>query len=352
MIKLTFWVKKIGIVVIVLLFIFIVNILISTGFFRSIENKFDGIIVKKIELSGAEDITISNTDLFALISATNRAVYPPTKEEHGGLYLMDLKNENFTVKYLTADFSKSFAPHGIAMIKKDSSYKILTVNHTSEGHSIEVFKLVENQLSYIKTLTDKTMISPNDIVLIDEHKFYFTNDHKYTKGIGRFLEDYAGLSFSNVVYFDGENYHEVANGIAYANGINLDVKRNLLYVASPRKFLVKVYTRNNDGTLNFIEDIPCGTGVDNIELDMNGKLWIGGHPNLLRFTAYAKGKKETSPSEIITIDYRGLNDYTIEQIYLDDGSTISSSSVAAPFEELILAGNVKDDAFLILKKGK
>ena len=352
MIKLTFSIKKIGIVVILFLFIFIANILITTGFFRSIENQFDGIIVKKIELSGAEDITVSNTDLFALISSTNRTVYPPTEEQQGGLYLMDLKNENFTIKHLTADFSKSFAPHGISMIKKDSTYKIFTVNHTSEGHSVEVFKLVKNQLSYIKTLTDKTMISPNDIVLIDEHKFYFTNDHKYTKGIGQLVEDYAGLSLSNVVYFDGENYHEVANGIAYANGINFDAKRNLLYVASPRKFLVKVYTRNNDGTLNFIEDIPCGTGVDNIELDKNGKLWIGGHPNLLRFASYAKGKKETSPSEIITIDYRGLNDYIIEQIYLDDGSTMSSSSVAAPFEELILAGNVKDDAFLILKKEK
>ena len=324
----------------------------TTGFFRSIENKFDGIIVKKIELSGAEDITISNTDSFALISSTNRAVYPPTEEQHGGLYLMDLNSGDYNRILLTSEFPSAFAPHGISMIKIGADYKVMAVNHTTENHSLEVFKLVKNQLSYIKTLTDKTMISPNDIVLIDEHKFYFTNDHKYTKGIGRLVEDYAGLSLSNVVYFDGENYHEVANAIAYANGINFDAKRNFLYVASPRKFLVKVYTRNNDGTLNFIEDIPCGTGVDNIELDKNGKLWIGGHPNLLRFAAYAKGKKETSPSEIITIDYRGLNDYTIEQIYLDDGSTMSSSSVAAPFEELILAGNVKDDAFLILKKEK
>ncbi len=352
MIKLTFSIKKIGIVVIVLLLIFIVNILITTGFFRSIENQFDGIIVKKIELSGAEDITVSNTDLFALISATNRTVYPPADEQQGGLYLMDLNSQDYNPILLTSEFPSAFAPHGISMIKTDANYKVMAVNHTSKNHSIEVFKLVKNKLSYIKTLTDKTMISPNDIVLIDEHKFYFTNDHKYTKGIGRFVEDYAGLSFSNVVYFDGENYHEVANDIAYANGINFDAKRNFIYVASPRKFLVKVYTRNNDGTLIFIEDIPCGSGADNIELDTNGKLWIGGHPNLLRFAAYAKGKKETSPSEIITIDYRGLNDYTIEQIYLDDGSTMSSSSVAAPFEELILAGNVKDNAFLILKKGK
>lgn len=337
---------------IALIIVFIANILISTGYFRTVENKFEGKIIKKIALPGAEDITVSLVDSFALISSTNRKVYPPKEDERGGLYLMDLKSGDYKTIPLTSEFPKPFAPHGISMIKTDSTNTVMAVNHTRSGHSIEVFTLQEKQLTFIRSLTHNSMISPNDIVLVGQNRFYFTNDHKYTHGIGRLMEDYAGLSLSNVVYFDGENYQEVANDIAYANGINVDTKRNLLYVASPRKFLVKIYTINNDGTLNFIEDIPCGTGVDNIELDANGKLWLGGHPNLLRFAAYAKGKKETSPSEIITIDYHSLNDYTIEQIYLDDGSTMSSSSVAAPFGELILTGNVKDDVFLILKKGR
>lgn len=194
------------------------------------------------------------------------------------------------------------------------------------------------------------MVSPNDVVLIDENRFYFTNDHYYTKGVGRFIEDYVGLSVSNVVYFDGKNYNEVASGIAYANGINFDAKRNLIFVASPRDFLVKVYSRNIDGSLDFIEDIPCGTGVDNIEFDAEGNLWIGAHPNLLKFTAYAKGKEEFSPSEIIKIQYKGKNDYAVEKIYVNDGTEMSASTVAAPFGNLILTGNVMDDKFLILKR--
>ena len=344
---------KITVLVGIALFIvFIANILISTGVFRTIENKFEGKIIKKIALPGAEDITVSLVDSFALISSTNRKQYPPKEDERGGLYLMDLISGDYNTIPLTSEFPEAFAPHGISMIKTGSATTVMAVNHTQSGHSIEVFTLHDKQLTSERSLTHNSMVSPNDIVLVGENRFYFTNDHKYTHGIGRLFEDYAGLSLSNVVYFDGENYQEVANGIAYANGINVDTKRNLLYVASPRKFLVKIYSMNNNGTLNFIEDIPCGTGVDNIELDTNGKLWIGGHPNLLRFAAYAKGKKETSPSEIITIDYHGLNDYIIEQIYLDDGSGMSSSSVAAPFGELIITGNVKDDHFLILKKGR
>jgi arylesterase / paraoxonase len=137
---------------------------------------------------------------------------------------------------------------------------------------------------------------------------------------------------------------------AYANGINFDANRNLLFVASPRKFLIKVFSVQTDGALEFIEDIDCNSGVDNIEFDTEGNLWVGAHPNLLRFAAYAKGKEATSPSEIIKIKYNGKNDYTVETVYLEDGSEMSASTVAAPFGNLLITGNVKDDAFLILKK--
>ncbi len=342
--------KKIILIVLVLIIVFIANILISTGFFRRVENKFDGEIVKKIALPGAEDITVSAIDSFALISSTNRGVFPPEEENKGGLYLMELKSGKFNIKHLTSSLTKSFAPHGISIFKTDSTYKVVAINHTSFGHSIEVFTLNGEILSLEKSLIDDSIISPNDIVLIDENRFYFTNDHGYTKGLGRFFEEYAGTSVANVVYFDGENYIEVASRIAYANGINFDAKRNLLFVASPRKFLVKVYSINTDGSLDFIEDIPCGTGVDNIEIDTEGNLWIGAHPNLLRFKAYAKGGKDTSPSEIIKIEYRGKNDYTVETVYMEDGTVMSASTVAAPFGNLIITGNVMDDKFLILKR--
>lgn len=196
------------------------------------------------------------------------------------------------------------------------------------------------------------MIQPNDLVMLDENRFYFTNDHGYTEGLARLAEEYMGLAVSNVVYFDGQNYREVAKGIAYANGINFDPERNLLFVASPRKFLVKVYTIREDGSLSFIENIPCGTGVDNIEFDEQGNIWIGAHPNLLRFNAYRKGKKEIAPSEIIKIAYRGKGDYSVKQIYVEEGQNMSGSTVAAIFGDLIFTGNVMDDEFLILKRNQ
>jgi len=344
--------KRISLILILLIFVFIANIFISTGFFRTVENKFEGEIIKKISLPGAEDITISPQEDFAIISSTKRNFFSENKEDFGGLFYMELESGNFNVIPLTTNFLKPFAPHGISMLKIDSTYKIMAVNHTAKGHSLEVFNLNGKNLTYEKTIENPLINSPNDVVLINENQFYFTNDHKYTKGIGRLFEDYLGLSLSNVIYFDGKNFKEVANGIAYANGINFDAKRNLIFMASPRKFLVKVYKTEKDGSLTFIEDISCGTGADNIEFDTEGNLWIGAHPNLLRFASYAKGKKDTSPSEIIKINYRGKNDYTIEQVFLNDGKLMSASTVASPFKNLILTGNVMDDSFLILKTEK
>tara|TARA_R110002073_G_scaffold139232_2_gene289407 strand:+ start:192578 stop:193627 length:1050 start_codon:yes stop_codon:yes gene_type:complete len=345
-------ITKIALIAFVLLLAFIINIFISTGYFRKVENVFNGVIIKKIALSGAEDIAVSHSDDFALISATARKSLPTTTEEFGGLYYLNLKNKAYIPINLTADFVGSFAPHGITMIPTDSTYKVMAINHTPTGHSIEVFTLKNEELIHEKSLTDALMISPNDVVFIDENRFYFTNDHKYVKGIGRLLEDYAGLSVSTVIYFDGEKYREVADGIAYANGINYDKKRNLLYVASPRKFLVKVYAIQENGSLDFIENIQCKTGVDNIELDSEGNLWIGAHPNLLHFAAYAKGKEKMAPSEIIKVTYHSKGTYSIEQIYMNDGSSMSASTVAVPYKDLILTGNVMDSDFLILKQHK
>lgn len=342
--------KRILFAVFILLALFIGNIFMSTGYFKTIKNNFDGEILKEINIAGAEDITISKKDSFAIISATARNSTSNIGQELGGLYFMDLKSDTFKPIHLTKNFKKPFAPHGISIFQKDSTTTIAAINHTTNGDFIEIFSLVDQQLTHLKTLKHEKIFSPNDIVLLDENRFYFTNDHKYQDGIQRLAEDYLGLAISNVIYFDGTNYTEVADGIAYANGINFDSKRNLVFVASPRNFLVKVFQKNEDDTLTFIEDIPCKTGVDNIEFDTENNLWIGAHPNLLHFSAYAKGTKDTSPSEIIKINYLKEGDYKIKQIYMEDGKRMSGSTVAAPFNNLILTGNVMDNHFLILKR--
>ena len=342
--------KKISIIILVILGLYIFNVFWSTGYFRIIENKFEGEIFTKINIVGAEDITINHVDSFAIISSTKRKAFPANEQEKGGLYYIDLKKIESEPILLTKDFNKPFAPHGISIFRTDSITTIAVVNHTIEKEYIEIFKLIGTKLTHLKTLDNPMILSPNDVVLINENSLYFTNDHKYKYGLLRLAEDYLGLPISNVVFFDGLKFKEVANGIPFANGINYNSKKELLFVASPRKFYIKVFKKNNDNSLSFVEDIYCGTGVDNIEFDTDNNLWVGAHPSLLHFDSYSKGNSEFAPSEIISIKYIEKNNYTKENIYLEKGQAMSGSTVAAPFGNLILMGNVMDDHFLVLRK--
>lgn len=345
---------KVVFALLVVLVLFVLYTLNTTGFFREVENKFAGEILMKVPILGAEDMQLSREDHFMIISSDDRAGRRDGNPTQGGLYYLDLKNPMSPPSLLTnvKNASTPFYPHGISMIKIDSAkYKIYAINHPDEKvHLLESFILENGQLVADSIYVDELIFSPNDIVAIDEERFYFTNDHGYEGGYGKLAEDYLGLRASNVIYYDGGNFREVASGIAYSNGINYDPARALLFVASPRDFLVKVFKTEANGDLTFVEDIPCGTGVDNIEFGEDGKLWIGCHPNLIHFGEYAKGKQEISPSEIITIDYRGKGDYTIESIYEDDGKKMSGSTVAPTYEDLIFVGNVMDKHFLILKR--
>lgn len=325
--------------------------LYSTGFFRNIEPHFEGEIVQKVPIVGAEDMTISYSGDFLLISSDDRASAKKGQVKQGGIYFINLKDKGFRPKLISQNFDKEFRPHGISLLQLDSvNYQLLVINHTSSNHFIEVFHLRGDSLTHLKSLNDEQILSPNDVLAVSENTFYFTNDHGYTSNKGRLAEDYLGLKASNVVYFDGTKYREVASGIAYANGINWLPNQKLLFVTSPSAFLTKVYQIGGDGSLDFIENIDCKTGVDNIEIDPNGNLWIGAHPNLMAFANYANLKQDKSPSEVLKINYRSKGNYVIKNIMIDDGTNMSASSVAVSYKNYIFLGNVMDQHFLIVKK--
>ena len=142
---------------------------IRDRFFRTIDKKFDGNILKKISIDGVEDITINQKEGFAIISSTKRKNLPPVEQENGELYLIDLKNMESKPILLTQNFDKPFAPHGISIYTKDSITTIAAVNHTTNGEYIELFKLTNSKLTHHKTLHNDCLLytspSPRDATL-------------------------------------------------------------------------------------------------------------------------------------------------------------------------------------------
>lgn len=333
----------------------VVGILVPAGVFKTISPHFDGTVTKlQLPIAGPEDITIDKQSGLAFISADDRRVNikKPASIE-GGILLMNLSDSLPSLKNITPTGLDDFHPHGISFWREpDGRQFLFVVNHRQKnwGHFIERFEWRNDSLIHLESIQDvDLMTSPNDVTAIGERTFYVTNDHYYSnQGLGRTLEDYLQRAISYVNYYDGKSFTKVASGIAYANGINHSADLSKVFVAACTGRKVLIYDRNpGTGALTLHETIKVKTGVDNIELDTDGSLWIGAHPQLLKFVSHAKDSSKYSPSQLIKLSKGESGKYQIEEIFLNDGSSYSGSTVAAVYKNKILVGSVFEKSMLI-----
>jgi arylesterase/paraoxonase len=182
---------------------------------------------------------------------------------------------------------------------------------------------------------------------VGQGKFYATVDHGNPSGIGRMLEDYARLPLAKVLYFDGQQARQVAGDIRYANGVNVSADGETVYVAGTTDRAVHVFGRDlATGDLWPKGRLDTGTGVDNIDIDDVGALWIGAHPKLLTFVGHSKDAAKKSPSQVLRIDPGSGEVY---EVLLDDGGQLSGSSVAVRYGNRMLVGPVFDEGILDCK---
>ena len=185
------------------------------------------------------------------------------------------------------------------------------------------------------------------MVAVGRDSFYASNDHRYTGGFLKTLEDYLKLPIANIVYYDGRSFHEAAAGIGYPNGITVSPDGRNLYVAGTTQMTLKVFDRDlKSGGLTLKESIGFNTGLDNIEIGPEGALWIGAHPQLLKFVAHSKDPGKLSPSQVLRVTLNEDGPPRIDEIYLDGGEALSGSSVGAVYQDRLLIGSVFEEKIL------
>ena len=327
---------------------FFVNLLWSAGQFKTIEPHFAGTCNTISGVVGAEDITIHPITGIAYISSCDRRAVNAGKPGRGGIYAYDLNADQAEPVNLTPDVSEDFQPHGISLyVGKDGKDALFVINHEGGKHRIEIYDLKHGRLSPRRTLTDPMIVSPNDLVAVGPNSVYISNDHRHVSGFMRLLEDYLRLRLSNVIFYDGTRVVEAASGIGYANGINISNNGEILYLCSTTERSLYIYARDiGTGKLILREKIKVDTGVDNIEIDDRGDLWIGAHPQLLKFIQHAADLSTISPSQVLHLSARAAGGYDVEEVYLNTGEEISGSSVAAVRNKRMLIGAVLDPKFL------
>jgi arylesterase/paraoxonase len=160
------------------------------------------------------------------------------------------------------------------------------------------------------------------------------------------------LRLSNVLFYDGTAFSEAAEGLGYANGINISPDGRTVYVCAVTERSLHVYDRNPaTNALAHRIKIKLGTGVDNVEVDPEGGLWIGAHPKLLSFVKHSEDPAALSPSQVLHLSPRADGGFEIEEVYLNRGEELSASSVAAVRASRLLIGGVFDPKFLDCRMG-
>ena len=326
---------------------YILQTLHVAGQFKTLDPHFSGSCRLVKGILGAEDITIHPRTAIAYISSADRRAILAGGAGHGAIYAYDLKSDSPELENLTPGADAHFHPHGINLYLGDDGRDVLyVVNHARGRHTIEIYDRVGSGLSHRGTLSDPLLVSPNDLLAVGRDRLYMTNDHANPPGFSRMLEDYLRRSISTVVYYDGERFIEVASGIRYPNGINRSGDGETLYVASTGGRLLLFGIDPDSGKLERRGAIEIGTGLDNIELDEKGDLWIGAHPKLLTFVQHAGDASRHSPSQVIRIGDPDTDAPIVEEVFLSLGEDLSGSSVGAVYGDRLLVGSVMDDGIL------
>lgn len=318
------------------------------GFWRELTPRFAGTCRAVDGVPGPEDLTIHPRTGVAYVSSSDRLAQQAGGSPRGAIYAYDLRAPAPAPVNLTPDADPEFAPHGISLLvgADGRGDRLFVVNHARGRHTIEELEVGSDRLRHVRTLADPLLFSPNDVAAVGPDLLYVTNDHGFREGFARTLEEWLRLPVSNVVLFDGRGFRVAAKGIRLANGIAASADGGTLYVNSSVGRETRVYARDAaSGALALRERIFLGTAPDNVEVDAQGDLWIGAHPNLFAFVAYRSGRRPRAPSQVVRASHRGGR-WSVEEVFLDPGERLSASSVAARSGDRLLIGGIFEPRFL------
>ena len=329
--------------------IFVLDVLIDSGSFKSIQPHFAGSCSVVEGVVGAEDITIDPASGLAFISAHDRRNW-----SQGGDIFMYQTGSYAEPSAMYHDLEETLYPHGISLWKNpDGADRLFVVHHPPSPADSEqrfesqvlVFDILNDTLKHVRTLKTDLPFSLNDVAAANGDSFYATIDKGSLTRFGRTLEAYGRLARGGVAYGSIGDITRVTGELIYPNGIQVSSDGSKVYVSESTGERLLTYSRDKQtGALTLEREMSIDSGLDNLEWDVSGNLWIGAHPQILKFVDHAADHTNRSASQVLRVN---LNDGAlVEEVYLNDGNPMSGSSVAAPYEGHILIGSVYEPFIL------
>lgn len=232
---------------------------------------------------------------------------------------------------LNSSYPPGFKPLGMSLVKKDTEELLYVISRPlkeEENHRIEVFKIQDKKLEYIKQITDPSIISPNELVALPSGEIFVSNDKSSRSESSMLIDAIFGLKRSRIAYFDGKSWTLLENAVGGGNGIHYLKEKDEEFLFRTAMFDKKLYKYKIiriDGKLKLkeLQEYELGGAGDNITETEDKSLLFTSHPSFSEFLSHKKSKENISPS-VVHILRPGSQKPEI--LYANSGKEISAAS--------------------------
>ncbi|MFN9936020.1 MAG: SMP-30/gluconolactonase/LRE family protein [Hyphomonadaceae bacterium] len=324
------------------------------GEFTTLVPVFDGTCVDIAGMPGAEDMAIDRTNGRIFVSSDDRRATAQAKPVPGAIYSVPVDGlaNPPPLKDLTGGQPAAFHPHGTSLFRAvDGKVTLMVVNHPKgamdySGTTVEVFDAqADGSLKLRRTVAVPGLTRINDIVATGANSFYATSESDLERGsLSESLSLITGDDRTGAIwYFDGSAGKKLDSGLGFANSLALSNDGKTLYASATMSRSIFLYDRDpTSGAIKRRDAALVGTGIDNLDVDPEGILWMAAHPKMLSFIQHAGNAAKPSPSQILILEPSPAGKGgKIDQVYLRDGTDgFSGASVAIRSGTNMVLGSV------------
>lgn len=316
------------------------------GAFHDIRPHFAG-SCEALPLPGSgEDIVVDRERGFAYLSLLDRRSVIKGENVQGMVARVDLRSRPFTAVPALAAKPAQFRPHGMSLyIGPDGQRRLFVINHGQkrgvDPEAVELFRETSpGEFTQEETFRDPLLISPNDLAAVGPRQFYVANDKALGGGLAAGLQQ-VGIGGSPLTYFDGPVARNVLADVASGGGINTSSDHRTLYVSETSGKRIRVLDRADSGDVAERMRVAMDTSPDNIDVAADGSLWVTGHANTLALIRHFISGSP-APTQVWRVALGPDKAESVEEIYLDDGTQMSTGSVGATWNKLLLIGSITE----------
>lgn len=309
----------------------VLSTLSDAGAFRTLAPHGFERCSKVTGVMGAEDLVFDASSGLAFVSSNDFRAMEAGTPKPGVIFAWDVAARG-AVKPVPHDL-RELHPHGVGLYVRDGVKRLFVVNHpTRTSSTVELFDVLDGPtLKHLRTVEAPEFISLNDVAPVGPEQFYVTIDAGTRAGtFGRVVETFARMPWSGLGFFDGAKASVAVQGLRYANGVAVSSDGATVFVSETTGRRLLAFSRDaSTGALTQRAALMTEAGLDNISIGDDGALFIGAHPKMLEFLGHAKDPAHHSPSQVLRARYTN-GAFELSDVGIDDGSTLSGSSVAVP----------------------